>query len=121
MRMHYAGQPVSASEPVFGYQADLIGLDVHNGKFALAVMNNAEPPASEVAAFENDLKGRKVKAMLFNAQASEPSVRRLVDIAKANGVPVVGVTETEPPGTTYQAWMLGQLDALDKALAGLSH
>ena len=74
MRKKYAGQPVIASEPVFGYQAGLIGLKVHNEKFALAVMNNAEPTASEVAAFENDLKGHKVKAMLYNAQASEPAV-----------------------------------------------
>ena len=74
MRKNYAGQPVTASEPVFGYQAGLIGLKVRNEKFALAVMNNAEPTPSEVAAFEDDLKGQKVKAMLYNAQASEPAV-----------------------------------------------
>jgi zinc/manganese transport system substrate-binding protein len=38
-------------------------------------------------------------------------------MAKDNGIPVVGVSETTPPGATYQTWMLGQLDALDKALA----
>jgi zinc/manganese transport system substrate-binding protein len=118
MRKSYAGQPVTASEPVFGYQAGLIGLKVRNEKYALAIMNNAEPTPSEVAGFENDLKGKKVKAMLYNAQASEPAVRKLVDLAKANGIPVVGVSETEPPNSTYQAWMMGQLDALDKALAG---
>ncbi len=117
MKSAFAGQPVTASEPVFGYQADLIGLDVHNEKFAMAVMNNAEPTPSEVAAFETDLKGHKVKAMLYNAQASEPSVQRLVQMAKDNGIPVVGVSETEPPNATYQTWMLGQLDALDKALS----
>ncbi len=118
MRKKYAGQPVIASEPVFGYQAGLIGLKVHDEKFALAVMNNAEPTASEVAAFENDLKGHKVKAMLYNAQASEPAVGRLVQMAKDNANPVDGVSETEPPGSTYQQWMLGQLDALDAALGG---
>jgi len=118
MRKTYAGQPVIASEPVFGYQAGLIGLKVHDEKFALAVMNNAEPSASEVAAFEDDLKGHKVKAMLYNAQASEPSVARLVQMAKDNGIPVVGVSETEPTGSNYQTWMLGQLDALDAALGG---
>jgi zinc/manganese transport system substrate-binding protein len=116
LRKTYAGQPVTASEPVFGYQAGLIGLKVHNEKFALAIMNNAEPAASEVAGFESDLKGHKVKVMLYNAQASEPAVQRLVQMAKDNGIPVVGVSETEPTGTTYQAWMLRQLDALDKAL-----
>jgi zinc/manganese transport system substrate-binding protein len=118
MRKKYAGLPVTASEPVFGYQAALIGLKVHNEKFALAVMNNAEPTASEVAGFENDLNGHKVKAMLYNAQASEPAVQRLVQMAKDNQIPVVGVSETEPPDSTYQTWMLGQLDALDAALGG---
>ena len=80
MRKSYAGQPVTASEPVFGYQAGLIGLKVHNEKYALAIMNNAEPTPSEVAGFENDLKGHKVKAMLYNAQASEPAVGKLVQI-----------------------------------------
>ena len=118
MRKSYAGEPITASEPVFGYQAGLIGLKVLNEKYALAIMNNAEPTPSEVAGFENDLKGHKVKAMLTNTQASEPAVGKLVDLAKANGVPVVGVSETEPPNSTYQAWMMGQLDALDKALGG---
>jgi zinc/manganese transport system substrate-binding protein len=117
MRRRFAGQAVTASEPVFGYQAGLIGLKVHNERFAWAIMNNAEPSASEVAAFEDDLKGQKVKVMLFNAQASEPAVQRLVDLAKGNSIPIVGVAETEPPGATYQSWMFAQLDALDKALS----
>ncbi len=118
MKQKFAGQPVTLSEPVFGYQAELIGLKVRNEGFALAVMNNTEPGASQVAAFEDDLKKHLVKAMIFNAQASEPAVQRLVEMAKANRIPVVGVTETKPPGKTYQAWMLGQLDALDRALSG---
>ena len=87
MRKSYAGQPVTASEPVFGYQAKLIGLDVRNEKYALAIMNNAEPTPSEVAAFENDLKGKKVKAMLYNAQASEPAVAKLVQIGQGQRRP----------------------------------
>ncbi len=118
MKAKYAGQPVTASEPVFGYMAGLIGLDVHNQNFALAVMNNTEPSASDVAAFEDDLKNHKVKVMIYNAQADDQSVKRLVEIAKASNIPIVGVSETEPAGKTYQAWMMGQLDALDKALSG---
>jgi zinc/manganese transport system substrate-binding protein len=116
MRRKYSGFPVSASEPVFGYMAEKIGLKVRNEKFALAMMNNAEPAASDVAGFESDLKGHKVKAMLFNAQASEPTVQRLVRIARDEKIPVVGVSETEPAGQTYQQWMTSQLDALDAAL-----
>ena len=68
---------------------------------------DAEPNASDIAAFENDLKGHKVKVMLYNAQASEPAVQRLVQIAKDENIPVVGVSETEPADTSYQQWMPG--------------
>jgi zinc/manganese transport system substrate-binding protein len=118
MRKKSAGQPITASEPVFGYMAELLGLKVHNEKFALAIMNNTEPGAAEVAAFEDDLRGHKVRVMLYNAQASEPAVQRLLQIARDEKIPVVGVSETEPAGSTYQRWMESQLDALDQALTG---
>ena len=117
MKAKYAGQPVTASEPVFGYMAGLLGLDMRNESFQLSVMNDTEPSASDVAKFEDDLKGHKVKVMLYNSQADDQAVKRLVQMAEDNHVPVVGVTETEPSGTTYQAWMLKQLEALDHALA----
>jgi zinc/manganese transport system substrate-binding protein len=81
-------------------------------------MNNTEPSASDVAVFEGDLRGHKVKAMIYNSQADDQAVKRLVDIARRAHVPVVGVTETEPAGKTYQAWMMSELDALDRALSG---
>ena len=117
MKAKYAGQPVTASEPVFGYMAGLIGLDMHNESFQTAVMNNTEPSASDVARFEDDLKGHRVKVMIYNGQADDEAVKRLVGIARESHVPVVAVTETEPAGTTYQAWMAKQLDALDRALS----
>ena len=116
LRKRYQGVAVAASEPVFGYAADAIGLDIAERKFALAVMNDSEPSPSDVAAFEDDLRGHKVRAMIYNAQASAPAVERLVALARASGVPVVGVTETEPPNTRYQDWIRGELDALDHAL-----
>ena len=117
MRTRFQGVAVAASEPVFGYAAQAIGLDVREQKFALAVMNDTEPSPSDVAGFENDLKGHKVRAMIYNAQASEPAVERLVKLARASGVPVVGVTETEPPDARYQDWLKGELEALDRALS----
>ena len=118
MKEKYAGQPVTASEPVFGYMAQAIGLKMRNERFQLAVMNDTEPSASDIAAFENDLKNHKVKVMLYNSQASDPAAQRLVRIARDSNVPVVGVTETKPARENYQEWMLDQLNALDRALAG---
>lgn len=118
MKAKYAGTPVTATEPVFGYMAEAIGLDMRNEAFQMSVMNDTEPSVSDVAAFETDLKQKGVKVLIYNSQATDPAAERLVKLAKASGIPVVGVTETEPKGRSYQQWMLGQLDALDKALAG---
>jgi zinc/manganese transport system substrate-binding protein len=79
-------------------------------------MNNTEPSVSDVAAFEDDLKNHKVRMLVYNSQASDPVAVRMVKIAKASDIPVVGATETEPPGKNYQAWMLSELDAVDHAL-----
>ena len=35
---------------------------------------------------------------------------------RQKAVTVVGAAETEPPGKTYQAWMLAELDAVAIAL-----
>jgi zinc/manganese transport system substrate-binding protein len=43
--------------------------------------------------------------------------QRMLDIARNSHVPVVGVTETQPIGLSYQDWMLKQLDDLEQALA----
>ncbi len=113
----HAGAPVAATEPVFGLMADALGLQVKHGRFALAVMNDAEPRPSDVAAFEADLRARRLRALIYNSQTAGPAAARLLAIARASGVPVVGVTESQPEGTTYVSWMLGQLDALDRALS----
>lgn len=118
MKRRYAGQPATATEPVFGYMAEALGLKMRNGRFQLAVMNDTEPRASDVAAFEADLKGRRVRVLLYNSQTSGALTRRLQALAQDSKVPVVGVTETEPAGLTYQEWMMRQLMALDLALAG---
>ena len=118
MRQKFAGAPVTATEPVFGYMADALGLEMRNQSFQTAVMNGTEPSASDVAAFENDLKGRKVKVLFYNSQVTDDLTARLQKLAKDSGVPIVGVSETEPPGMTYQDWMGSQLDATAKALSG---
>jgi zinc/manganese transport system substrate-binding protein len=118
MRAKYAGVAVTATEPVFDYMAAALGLVVRNVSFQLAIMNNTEPSARDLAQFEDDLKKHDVRMMFYNTQATDRLVQRLVALARADGVPVVGVTETCPPGLSYQDWMLRELDATAKALAG---
>ncbi|MCP3724795.1 metal ABC transporter solute-binding protein [Paraburkholderia sp. CNPSo 3272] len=117
LRAHYHGQPVTATEPVFGYMSDAIGLDMRNLRFQLATMNDTEASASDIAAFERDLRERRVRVLIYNSQATEALTRRMLALAKQSKVPSVSVTETQPAGVNFQQWMLAQLDSLDKALA----
>ncbi|SRR5260221_6387284 len=116
LRKAYSGTAATATEPVFGYMADTIGLKMRNTRFQLAVMNGTEPSAKDIAAFENDLRSRSVKVLLYNSQTSSALAERMRTIAVAAGVPVVGVSETPPAGMNYRQWMTSQLDALAGAL-----
>jgi zinc/manganese transport system substrate-binding protein len=117
LRAKYKGVPVTATEPVFGLMAQAIGLTMRNGRFQLAMMNDTEPTAHDLAEFERDLKEKRVKALIYNSQVSEALTTRLRDIAAKSKVPVVPVTETLPDGMHFEAWVLSELDALDRALA----
>jgi zinc/manganese transport system substrate-binding protein len=116
LRQRLHGAPVTATEPVCGYLFAALGLQVRGLPFQMAVMNNTEPGAADVAAFERDLRTHRVRLLVYNSQASDPMAARMRDIARAAHVPVIGATETEPPGQDYQQWLTGLLDAIDRAL-----
>jgi zinc/manganese transport system substrate-binding protein len=116
LRARYAGEPVTATEPVFGYMAAAIGLRMRNERFQLAVMNDTEPSAADTAAYETDLKDHRVRLFIYNSQASDSAAERLLGIAKTSGVPVIGVTETEPVGLNFQTWQFSTLNRLGDAL-----
>ena len=120
LKAKHARAPVTATEPVFGPMAEALGLTMRNQRFQLAMMNDTEPSARDIAAFEKDLKEHKVKVLIYNSQVSEKMTERLRDVAVKAKVPVVGVTETMPANVSFQDWILGELDALDKALSGPS-
>jgi len=118
LKAKHLGAVVTATEPVFGLMTEAVGLTMRNQRFQLAMMNDTEPSARDVAAFENDLRERKVKVLIYNNQVSEKLTKRLRDIAAKAKVPVIGVTETMPANISFQDWVLGELDILDKALSG---
>jgi len=116
LRSKHAGTPVTATEPVFDYMAEALGLKMRNSRFQLAVMNGTEPSAVAIAAFEKDLRTRGVKLLLYNTQTTQALAQRMRAIAMEAGVPVIAITETAPQDRSYQAWMLALLEALDRAL-----
>jgi zinc/manganese transport system substrate-binding protein len=116
LKTRLAGTPVTATEPVFGYMAEALGLKMQNDAFQTAIMNETEPSAEAIASMEQDIKQGRVKAIFYNAQVEDPLTQHLAEVAKSAGVPLVSITETEPAGQTFTQWMLGELDATAKAL-----
>ena len=117
IRSAYAGTEVTATEPVFGYMAEAMGLKMLNASFQTATMNDTEPSPSDVAAFESSLKDGSAKILFYNSQVADDTTTRLLDLAKTANVPVIGVTETEPAGQTIESWFSGQIAAVNASLA----
>jgi len=117
MRAASAGLEVTATEPVFGYMADALGFKMLNYDFQIKIMNDAEPTADETAAFEKSLTSKTAKILFYNSQVTDPTTERIQKIARQAGIPVVGVTETQPPDQkSYVDWMMHELDGVQAAL-----
>jgi len=114
----YPGTPVATSEPVADYMLEAAGArNLTPFPFQADIMNGVDPAPEDIT-LQNDLFARhKVKVFLYNAQVTDSLTQSLLGIAKNNGVPVVAVYETMPPGFDYQSWMLAEVRALEKAVA----
>jgi zinc/manganese transport system substrate-binding protein len=113
----YSGTPIGLTETIFLYQALPLGLKVLTPfEFQKAIAEGNDPPADTVVEAQNQITQRKVKILVYNEQTISPIIAKAQADAKAANVPTVGVTETMPPGETYQTWMLRQLDEVRSAL-----
>ncbi|HYM70546.1 MAG TPA: zinc ABC transporter substrate-binding protein [bacterium] len=119
VRNRYHGTPVALTEPVFGYMAEALGLHVITPEtFQRAIEEGQEPPASAIAQMDDQLRTHQAKVLLYNIQTVTRITTKVQQRATQLGIPVVGVSETEPLGKSYQQWMLSQLGSLEAALAG---
>ena len=118
LRADYAGTPIAFTEDVAGYLTDEIGLVVKTPVgFMKAIEEGIDPAPVDVAAQQDLFTGKQVRVLVYNSQVTSPTTRRMQDLAVANGIAVVGVSETIPATyPTYQDWQLGQLDDLARAL-----
>lgn len=113
----FAGTPVGLTEDIYLYQALPMGLNVLTPvAFQKAIAEGNDPPANTVVTANNQITQRLIKVLIYNEQTITPITTNLQNEARQQHIPVVGVTETMPPGKTYQQWMLDQLSALAKAL-----
>jgi len=117
LKAKYAGTPIGLTETIFLYQSEPIGLNVLTPfEFEKAIAEGNDPPASSVVTADDQLTQHAVKVLIYNLQTVTPITSNLQAEARQLNIPIVAVSETLPPGKTYQAWMLEQLNALEQAL-----
>jgi len=119
MKTRFNGAPVAFTEPVAGYLAQAIGLQVLTPEgFQKSIEDGTDPAPADVAAENDLLTGKKVNVLLYNSQVTSPITTQVHDLAVANAIPVVGVAETIPPTySDYVSWQLAQMNQLEQALA----
>jgi zinc/manganese transport system substrate-binding protein len=115
----YPGTPVATTEPVADYMLQAAGAtNLTPFSFQADIMNGVDPAPQSVALENNLFSSHKVKAFLYNRQVTSSLTVSILQQAKQDGVPVVGVYETMPtPGYSYQSWMVAEVKALQSAVA----
>ncbi len=116
----YPRIPVATTEPVGDDMLQAAGaVNLTPWQLQADIMNGVDPAPQDVTLQIGLLSGRRVKALLYNQQVTDPLTESFLSAARSNGVPVVGVYETMPmPGFDYQSWMLAEVRALQRAVAG---
>lgn len=118
IKQKYAGTPVGATESIFVYIANALGLNlITPPDFMKALSEGTEPTALDKATFDQQVTQKQIKVFVFNSQNSTPDTDALKAKALAEGIPVVSITETlDPPNVSFQDWQDAQLQALEQAL-----
>ena len=120
LKVKTEGLQVTATEPVFGYMALALGFQMLNEGYQEAIMNDVTPSFQQTVAFEKSLTAKTAKLLFANSQASNPATARMIQLAQKEKIPVIFVTEMQPPAEkTYVAWMLSTLQKIEEALKNL--
>jgi zinc/manganese transport system substrate-binding protein len=118
IKQKFTGVKVGATESIFVYMADALGLDlISPPEFMTAVAEGIEPPVPTVIQFEQQVQQKQIMVLVFNVQTSSNTTTNIRHMAAAADIPVVGVSETlQPESATFQEWQLSQLLVLENAL-----
>jgi zinc/manganese transport system substrate-binding protein len=118
IKQQFPGRKVAATETIFQYMADALGLNVITPpEFMKAVAEGNDPPAETVSTFQQQLQSKQATVLVYNLQTSTAVTTNLRQIATRQNIPVVGISETmQPVATTFQLWMTAQLSSLQNAL-----
>lgn len=118
IKQRFSGRKIAATESIFVYMAAALGLDlISPPAFMQAVSEGNDPPAATVTEFNQQLQSKAVTVLVYNEQTATDVTTNMRQLASQQNIPVVGVTETiQPPDTSFQLWMVGELNDLQNAL-----
>ena len=118
IRGEFEGTKVGASESIFEPLAPALGLDLVTPRgFMDGIAEGTEPSPSDKATADRQIEDHEIRLWVYNSQNATPDVKRLNEAAEAAGIPIATVTETlTPEGASFQAWMVRELEGIDKAL-----
>ncbi|HZU12452.1 MAG TPA: zinc ABC transporter substrate-binding protein [Chloroflexota bacterium] len=108
------GSRVIATEPVYGYMLAALGTTSVDSGFQKAIMDGTDPSPQSVSAFQTALRHDTVRMLFYNSQVVDPTTTQMRTLAGQSGIPVVGVTETQPLNRSFVAWQLSQLQAVQR-------
>jgi len=118
IKQKFAGTKMAATEDIFAYIATPAGLNlISPPAFISAVAEGNDPPTGSIVQFENQLKNKEPRVLVYNQQTITPLTENIKKLAAEQGIPVIGVTETiQPPDVAFQDWMNAELISLENAL-----
>ena len=118
IRAGATGKSYAATESVFDYSAEALGLINKTPQgYQQAAANESEPAPADIQAFRKALANRQIDVLIYNIQTEGSIPEQIRAAAEESGIPVVEVTETVAPGeTTFVGWQDKQLTALAGAL-----
>lgn len=111
-----AKTPVTATEPLFGYMADALGLDMKGLAFQWVIMNESEPSPKMMINYQKLFNNKEIKVLFYNKQVTDNTTKNILELAKNNNIPVVGITETMPTDDNAINWMVDTLQTTATAL-----
>ncbi len=118
IRARYAHVPVGYSESIFQPLGEDLGLSLLTPTgFAKAIAEGTDVSVADKQAVDRQAEHHQIDVWIYNSQNATPDVQRVNELARAEQIPIVTVTETlSPASATWEQWQDAQLRSLAAAL-----
>lgn len=116
LKSRYQSTQVIATEPIFGYMTQALGLNMRGLDVQWKIMNDTEPSPKMLAQYTTLITSHQVKILFYNQQVVNSVTKNILDLALKNKIAVVGVTETLPDNTSINQWLSAAINLTATAL-----